>query len=301
MNQFEPEVTKEEAYTLPEIQSGEVEQETTRDLGINPAVQQWLAKIRRDTHRDKIKFFGFFFLLEACLIVPAFSFCVMLLLHIRFDTPFSVPIIAVLGIMFLTLLGTGLAGLFWFRFLWKQPSWNAEEMTRVGGVHAVGGLIDLLSVPKLRNNRTSVYAALTKLLPQMKASDAALLNGSQRGGLHRLLRYGAVTSKDPLPDLEFRLAILKALEQIGDAAAIPAVEHLANGYAYSANQKALKAAAQECLPLLRANFGSVEANKTLLRASSAENAAPETLLRASEPAPDTKPEELLRAADSGVS
>ena len=116
-----------------------------------------------------------------------------------------------------------------------------------------------------------------------------------------MLRYGAVTSKDPLPDLEFRLAILKALEQIGDAAAIPAVEHLANGYAYSANQRALKAAAQECLPLLRANFGSVEANKTLLRASSAENAAPETLLRASEPAPDTKPEELLRAADSGVS
>ena len=135
----------------------------------------------------------------------------------------------------------------------------------------------------------------------MKASDAALLNGSQRGWLNILLRNSTVPRKNTQMDLDFRLAILKALEQIGDAAAIPAVEHLANGYAYSANQKALKAAAQECLPLLRANFGSVEANKTLLRASSAENAAPETLLRASEPAPDTKPEELLRAADSGVS
>ena len=184
------------------------------------------------------------------------------------------------------------------RFLLKKPEWNAEELTRIGGVQAVGALIDLVFAPKLPNHRTPLYAALAELLPQMKASDARLLTNGHQRALHRALKSGFNPNVNPAVYLRFRLAILKALEQVGDAAAIPVVSHLANGKARTASQKVLKAAAQDCLPLLRVNFGGVEATKTLLRASAPENAAPGTLLRPVEFTPDPNPKALLRAANS---
>ncbi len=102
------------------------------------------------------------------------------------------------------------------------------------------------------------------------------------------------------PDLllQYRLAVLKALEQIGDTDAIPLVEHLANAKARTADQKALKAAAIKCLPLLLVNSTDVEATQTLLRASSPENAAPETLLHPVDFTPDPTPQQLLHAAET---
>ena len=202
-----------------------------------------------------------------------------------------------LALMFMPAIAMSLLAL---RFHFKRPNWNAQELARVGGVQAVGTLIDLLAAPKAPRHLTPLYAALTELLPQMKASESGLLTPGERKMLLWTLKNGFSANVKPAVILNYRLAILKALEQAGDAAAIPAVMRLANEKARTVNQKALKAAAQECLPLLRSAFGGVEVKKTLLRASSPENAASETLLRPVEFTPDANPRQLLRVANTTV-
>ena len=62
-------------------------------------------------------------------------------------------------------------------------------------------------------------------------------------------------------------------------------------------QAKIKQAAIECLPMLLANCGDVEAARTLLRASQAEDARPDTLLRPASQSAQTNPAELLRGSE----
>ena len=165
------------------------------------------------------------------------------------------------------------------------------------GSTAVGTLIELLSVPQKPRKINPLHLALIKLLPQIKASDAALLTAKQRKMLYSILKDGLGGYISPALLLDFRLAILKALEQIGDADAIPIVEQLASGRTRTPSQKALQTAANECLPLLRAHLGNVEANKTLLRASSLAQTDDALLLRPTEFAPAAAPNTLLRPSE----
>lgn len=299
--QFQTEETQDPIYTPPvTIPADLAGQETTEHIAkeaneainsseVTPAVHQWLAKIQQKALRDKKRFWTFFIIMELSTFVT---------IYIPGLIPFTVngkinpwaltlPFLPALGMLLMSL-----------KIFLTKPGWNAEEMTRLGGVQAVGPLIDLIQSPKSPRQVPPLYVALTKLLPLMKASDAALLTKGQRDMLYWVLKNGFNAAAKPGVYLGFRLAILRALEQIGDAAAIPIVTTLANGRARTANQKALKAAAQECLPLLQSNFGSVEATKTLLRASQPLPAAPEMLLRPAEFIPDANPKTLLRPADT---
>ena len=252
--------------------------------------QRWLAKIQQNAHRDKMMFWGCFFF----VFFQTFIFLPMSLsniLHTVRNGPWS---LVVLAMMFLPSFGMAALAL---RFALKKPDWNAEEMTRLGGVQAVGPLLELLGTPKGPRQMKPLFVALIQLLPQMKASDSGLVTAEQRKSLYTLLKGGLNVYAKPDLFLQYRLAVLKALEQIGVADAVPIVEHLANATARTADQKALKAAALECLPLLLVNSSDVEATKTLLRASSPENAAPEALLRPVEFTPDANPNQLLHAAD----
>ena len=131
----------------------------------------------------------------------------------------------------------------------------------------------------------------------MKASDVNLLTPKHYEALYSVLKSGCGDSAPFAYLTDFRLAILKALEQVGDERAIPAVQRIAVTPAFLPTAKRLREAAERCLPLLQSNHQTIEATKTLLRASSAEQASPETLLRAAEFAPDAAPDKLLRAAD----
>lgn len=288
-NQLLTEIIPEQAYALPTTTQGELATEETLTTQNPQAVHDWLAKIQRKAHRDKMLFWGFFAFLQMFLFVPiALSNTLATVRNGHFN-PVWIAMLCLppLGMVALAL-----------RFAFKKPNWNAEEMTRVGGVQAVGTLLELLGTPKRPKQLKPLFVALIHLLPQMKASDARLLTAGQRKLLYALLKNGLNIYAKPELLLTYRLAILKALEQIGDADALPIVEHLANGKANTAPQKVLKAAAVECLPLLRANYSDVEATKTLLRASSPENAAPETLLRSVEFTLDANPQQLLHAADT---
>lgn len=128
--------------------------------------------------------------------------------------------------------------------------------------------------------------ALTRWLPTLEHSDARLLTADQRAKLAYRLRSRG--------HMEFRLAILKAFEQIGGRDEIPAVQALAkDGWAASHNPEVHEAAVA-CLRFLETNAERQAMESTLLRAAEAPEAAPDELLRPAASG-DTEPaSELLR-------
>jgi HEAT repeat protein len=100
---------------------------------------------------------------------------------------------------------------------------------------------------------------LRDLLPQLKASDAARFRGSEMDALIRAL---------PGKDTGLTMSILKALEQIGDDRAVPAVEELT----LRSRSEPVRRAALNCLPYLKERAEETRAARTLLRASDAGSA-----------------------------
>ena len=87
------------------------------------------------------------------------------------------------------------------------------------------------------------------------------------------------------------LAILKALEKIGDSRAIGPVRRLTTGKRHQRYHQA----AQECLAVLEQHGEERDHNRFLLLPASVETSK-ETLLRATIPQIETQPELLLRAS-----
>jgi len=161
-----------------------------------------------------------------------------------------------------------------------------NELANAGDLRVIGPLVEIAAI---QDGSANAMAALllARLLPRLRATDAALLNGRQRAALGRTL-----TSNTKNPD--FLVAALKALEQVGDGALLTVVEGLATGRISTADPVRVQAAARECLPFLRTRFDQQRASQGLLRASHVSQMPPGMLLRAARGAPDTGSEELLR-------
>jgi len=153
---------------------------------------------------------------------------------------------------------------------------------------AVGPLMDVLSNCGMYR-WSELRRALIHLLPRLKVSDTKWLLPRQRKMLLRILTsderwpyYGGLWGS------ELKIAILRALEQIGDAKAIPTVERMAR----SAKDGRVRIAAQDCLPFLRERVEEEQIGQNLLRASGP-NIQMETLLRPASGNTEDKPEQLL--------
>lgn len=169
---------------------------------------------------------------------------------------------------------------------------SVARLTNVDDVRAVGALAEALDISD-KGIRDRAKAALTLLLPRLQSSDAYLLNEVQRNSLYQHLKIEkALTTPD------FMVALLAALEKVGDAGALPAVQALAACTVTTANGKRVQAAAAKCLPALRLRIRTQETSSTLLRASSAADTADASLLRPAHGGTANAPEELLRAANS---
>ncbi len=156
-------------------------------------------------------------------------------------------------------------------------------------IKAVGALAEALEWPE-EDLQYEAGAALTFLLPMLKANNASLLNARQRYSLHKVLNIQNVRLHGDL-----MLAILHAFEQVGDTAAIPYVVQLAAAKPRNSSEAAVVRAAQECLPFLHLCAGNNSASQSLLRASSQSySPAGDNLLRPAKESPETKPEQLLR-------
>jgi hypothetical protein len=134
-------------------------------------------------------------------------------------------------------------------------------------------------------SRRALSGALKVLLPSVRQD--TILTKDQMQVLLSLLDR-------PYQDVPLTLAILKALEQIGDESAIPVVERLADEWRH--NPKVTQAA-QECLPSLQKRVEETKHARTLLRASSNGESVPtEMLLRPAVNATPDGPDQLLRPA-----
>ncbi len=145
------------------------------------------------------------------------------------------------------------------------------------------------TTPHSDSLKRPIVAACKSLLRTVRADHEVLLTREQMRFLLELLKapyYG---------DVGLQLAILKALEQIGDETAVPIVAQIAETRQWR-DVHTVRAAARECLPFLRLRAQQQQAAQTLLRASAnSETVIPEMLLRpATATSAECAPEQLLR-------
>lgn len=174
----------------------------------------------------------------------------------------------------------------------------ASQLQRAGAnllagfddVRAISPLIDTLRV-KEEDLRMVARTALVKLLPKLQATDSALVSHEQWELLYPFLRLDRCTD-----NLDLTLAILKALEQLGDSRALKPVRTLAEFELPFGRQKTAREAAAECLPFLIQRAEHEMQSQTLLRAVENPMAASATLLRPASGASAQNHEALLRPA-----
>jgi len=168
----------------------------------------------------------------------------------------------------------------------------ARSILREENVEAVGRIAEAALWPDGKI-RAAAMSTLARLLPRLKASDAGLLTTSQRACLNGLLNR---TTAQEHP--ETVVALLRALEQIGDVAAIRYVQSLVDLPGGSARIAAVREAARECLPVLAERARLNTDPQVLLRPAEAPGAPSEMLLRPASGAPATEDTMLVRPADA---
>lgn len=158
-----------------------------------------------------------------------------------------------------------------------RHSRRALELARADDPSAVGPLVEALTWPE-EGLRAVARDGLTRLLPRLKAGDGGLLSTSARTVLNGYLNRDAARSH---PD--FVIALLAALEQVGDTTALPLVQALAEMEARSARERHVVEAAGRCLPYLRLCADANQQSQTLLRAAHAPGPDADILVRPAQP------------------
>lgn len=169
----------------------------------------------------------------------------------------------------------------------------AQQLAAYDNIQGIGPLAEALEWPDPAI-RALAARSLTRLLPQLNASDAGLLSVNARGCLYRCLKIGNARHEETL-----LLAILKALEQVGDEAALPYVQRLVDSQPVTRAQIRVRQKAVECLPFLESGASQRRGHDILLRASSMDSAQPEILLRPAASGAITESDQLLRAGIEG--
>lgn len=172
-----------------------------------------------------------------------------------------------------------------------------QALTEFEDVRAVPHLITAL---EYNDSSVKVIAAnaLTGLLPGLRASDAPLFSKEHYAILNRALKND-LNMKTPVA-ARLRIAVLKALQQVGDGSSLAVVEEMAVGKGKAAGKSEMQWAAQECLPYLRLRAENQHQTQTLLRASDGNMTPADMLLRpaSDQPASTLHANELLRVPAS---
>ncbi len=133
--------------------------------------------------------------------------------------------------------------------------------------------------------RQTAVGALKKLLPRVQASQAPEFSPEAMAALIKALS---------IDDEELVLAVLTALEQIGDERALPAVEGIAERSPSNSSLR-IRAAAKESLPALRVRAAESLQASSLLRAASSPNDSAATMLVRPAESATVNPEQLVRS------
>lgn len=213
-------------------------------------------------------------------------------------------------ILSIMILIRGVAACFAYQGFRKRRTALAAHLLRTKSIGNTTLLIDALNVPDT-SVRDLAQQALIELLPTLQASDTDLIGDAQRITMMRLLSTPAhyfyryireIFSQSAYRrEVAVRIAILKALEQVGGAKELPVVERLASG-GDTADDEGLKtlpeiqAAAKACLPYLVVRAQQQNVREQLLRPSSADVVSADTLLRPAKSASNEPEDQLLRAS-----
>ncbi len=160
---------------------------------------------------------------------------------------------------------------------------SARRLATLDDPRAIAPLLETYE-KSLFWKESEVKQTLIRLLRNVKASDADIVGASGRKWLVRKLK-GERWSSD---SADLNIAILKALEQIGDASDVPVIERLAK----SARHPDVRRAALECLPALMERTAPEQNRQTLLRPAIASC----DLLRPAHGVAEPDPQTLLRPA-----
>ena len=145
-----------------------------------------------------------------------------------------------------------------------------ERLLEMAGPYVLAALIDMLAVEDTAM-RSVAEETLTLRLPHLKSHDGDHLTVQHMDTLYRCLKERAIRNQ-PLA-----LAILKALEQIGDETTIPILGEL---LALEGDDlKPVQAAALECLAFVQNRMDSQAGARSLMRASTAPGDPRDQLLR----------------------
>lgn len=159
-------------------------------------------------------------------------------------------------------------------------------LSKLADASAIGMMLEV-AASEYYTTYEPVSTALVNLLPHLRYSDGDKLTDRQKANLYYRVRWGRH---------ELRLAAIQAVEQVGDAAAIPAVRHAATEGAVTPKQMALREAARRCLETLEQRADAARKAGTLLRAAQSPGEARAVLLRPAASA-DADEDVLLRATD----
>ena len=174
----------------------------------------------------------------------------------------------------------------------SQYRQTVDALRNHSDVRATGPLLEQLKRHEQRNYPV-IAEMLIGLLPRMMSTDAGLLNKAQRKCLYETLNIPHEFSNSTVRlydcDEALALAALKALEQIGDAEAVPYVRRAATTHRFTA----VLLAARECLPFLEQRIEQQRQSETLLRASDKRIDQSGILLRPAAPSNETAREQLL--------
>ncbi len=176
-------------------------------------------------------------------------------------------------------------------YISAQRKKTTLTLTQFEDKRVIGPLAEALDFGD-KDIRAVALQALQRLLPQLMACDAHLLDAEQRYSLNRVLKHARSGA-----DIELAIQILKAYEQVGDPKALEEVESLAKTRIRGKVSAELIEAAKACLPALKERIRLVSAEQTLLRAASARDLPADQLLRPVSGSYTTQSEarELLRA------
>ena len=288
-NQFQPEENQTpQTASLPAAQTAPVT-ETEAELRAALRVTQRLNEITERANGASFEFWTGF--VGWCI---CFALCAFLLAPALAPNGYALCLLASL-LLIVPIIALPMGD--WLRSR-TLPKFDAGEIAKLGGMQAIPSLLATLRVTQSGKQRRAIVTALTALLPQLKASDAPLITADARRVLHSLLQTAFFVNISDVRTYDLTIAALKALEQVGDAQALPYVRRLANRKPRTLNGKRLQQAAADCLPMLRAHCGDVETARILLRASQPATTDPKTLLRPASGAGQTDNAELLRETDA---
>ena len=180
---------------------------------------------------------------------------------------------------------------------WRMYRSLINVLANTNDIRMVGPMVSMFAATDgSMTTRVILAKTLCRLLPQLRSNHANLLTSEQKRDLITLLGAGLQTEQRDAILLmkKLKMRALKALEQVGDESAIPALKNMIAAM-YPKNSE-VRIAAKHCLEFLKLNADTRRETQTLLRASDATSAVKtDTLLRSASAANTSiPPEELLR-------